>query len=184
MGEIDTSKEAVAARLHYLREDDGSDFQRDSETADLLNALAAKLAEADQRERERNERAAQLLVGVDLKSDPSTFKTFAEFANAHGKKTNSQLEAQRDAALAELARLKGENEWRPIDDDTPQNKSLLLWWRPQSPNKYAETVIVGQITENIGPRMWWDMAIGAYKSLAHVTHWRPLPTPPATEGEG
>jgi hypothetical protein len=53
---VEATDEAVARRLHYLREDDGSDYQRDSETADLLTAL---LARAKKAEGERDEAKRQ-----------------------------------------------------------------------------------------------------------------------------
>lgn len=60
MAEIDVSDEAVKARIKYLRSDDGSDYQRDQVTADLLEALSAKLAEAQAKITEQGHTINQL----------------------------------------------------------------------------------------------------------------------------
>jgi len=108
-------------------------------------SLRSKLAEA---ERERDEAKNNILAWSDAHAD---------------------MEASRDAALAELAKLRAEAEWRLISE-APQKASLfgsdvLL--------ANAKQVTVGHPTRFDKDK--FTMISGKYTP---PTHFRPLPSPP------
>jgi hypothetical protein len=100
---VDVSAEAVAERAKVLRLGYKIGPDMASTTADLLSALSAALSEARGKvgevERERDEARA--------------------IALSHFTSTTERAQALT-AALAELARLRAENEWRLIESDLPQ----------------------------------------------------------------
>lgn len=65
----------------------------------------------------------------------------------------------------------------PIET-APPDTSLLLWWTPRTPNKYAETWVIGQVS-TWEPGKWWNGQTGKYQDLTHITHWMPLPPSPS-----
>lgn len=68
--------------------------------------------------------------------------------------------------------------WKPIDEDTPMDRSLLLWCRPiNDDNPYAEAAVIGQIS-SYDPGKWWNGLEGMLQDIWHVTHWKELPTSP------
>lgn len=69
--------------------------------------------------------------------------------------------------------------WRSIDT-APHGVELLLWWRPLSPNKSAEAVVLGQISTHETGK-WWNSQRGEYQELWHVTHWMPKPNGPTDD---
>jgi hypothetical protein len=75
------------------------------------------------------------------------------------------------------------NEWQPIDT-APPGVRLLLWWIPVDGNVYAETCILGQLSDS-KPGMYWDGQYPGrdwekgYKSLDRITHWMLPPERPA-----
>lgn len=71
--------------------------------------------------------------------------------------------------------------WRTIDS-APRDKNILLWWRPRSPNPHAEACVIGQIS-SYEEGKWWNGQRGEYQDVSHVTHWLPLPLPPAEKVE-
>jgi hypothetical protein len=75
-------------------------------------------------------------------------------------------------------------EWYRIGS-APWNKTVLLWWRPITENRFAEATVVGQVvapdeplSEDSKPTRWWNGQRGEYQDIWHVTHWMPLPPPP------
>jgi len=74
--------------------------------------------------------------------------------------------------------------WLPIDGDTPLDTRLLLWWTPKTPNKYAEVIIIGEISSHFegtyfdGYRIKREGYEAGYADLKHITHWRYLPAAP------
>jgi hypothetical protein len=74
------------------------------------------------------------------------------------------------------------DEWQPIET-APSDVTLLFWWRPIAPNPHAEAAVIGVVSSH-EPGKWWNPQRAEYQDLWHVTHWRPLPLPPSTDGEG
>ena len=66
--------------------------------------------------------------------------------------------------------------WQPIET-APRGKWLQLWWRPKTENHYAETVVIGQVSDST--QTWWNGQRGEHQDIWHITHWRPLPAPPS-----
>jgi len=72
------------------------------------------------------------------------------------------------------------SEWQPIET-APKDKQVMLWWRPKSPNRHAEAVVIGQIS-SWEEGKWWNSQRGEYQGIWHITHWRPVPEAPADAG--
>jgi hypothetical protein len=73
--------------------------------------------------------------------------------------------------------------WQPIET-APRDKRILLWWTPITPNKPAETVIVGEVS-SYEPGCYYHgqdhSVMGSkigYGPLKLITHWMPLPEAP------
>ena len=71
--------------------------------------------------------------------------------------------------------------WRDIGS-APLDTSVLLWWAPDPPNRYAEGCVIGQIS-SYEPGNWYNGQTGQFQALSHIKYWQPLPSPP-TSGEG
>lgn len=67
-------------------------------------------------------------------------------------------------------------DWRPIES-APLDKNVLLWWRPNDENPYAEAVVIGCVSSHEDGK-WWNPQRAVYQDIWHVTHWMPLPEPP------
>lgn len=73
-------------------------------------------------------------------------------------------------------------EWQDIST-APLDRNILLWWRPITPNRYAEAVVIGSLSSHEEGK-WWNPQRGEYQDSWHVTHWMPLPDPPASRTGG
>ncbi len=67
-------------------------------------------------------------------------------------------------------------QWQPIET-APKDKNLLLWWIPRDGNRYAEAIIIGQVSF-YEEGQWYNVQTGIYQDIAHITHWMPLPDKP------
>ena len=106
-----------------------------------------------------------------------------EVANAHNRLecystgiTNQIIESLRSVAeksLAELAALKAENEWQPIET-APKDNAVFLAWR-----KHATHPLMVRYEPSYD---WFANYDGEH--VYDLTHWMPLPKPPAmAQGE-
>ena len=91
------------------------------------------------------------------------------------------LLAERDAALADLARMKEEAGWRPIAEAPRDGTRVLVTY---SPATGKPPICIAWSYQNSPNFSGWRR--GRNKHLRFVpTHWRPLPTlPPLTLGRG
>jgi chromosome segregation ATPase len=165
MTKIDTNAEAVELRARDLRahlfEHNGIAYL---DTADLLEALAvqydAALTRAEKAEKERGhyETHAEKLYAelIDLASS--------------GSMLEQELKAAR-ARVAELegenARMRVENEWRPIESAPVHGKQIAVGFMGQFDWLSYIADARGANTRTNG--------------FAPPTHWHPLPTPPRKE---
>jgi hypothetical protein len=73
--------------------------------------------------------------------------------------------------------MKDQNGWQVIDEDTPRDVSLLLWWRPIDGSPARQESVIGQLSSH-EPGKWWNGQRGEYADIWHVTHWQLLPKGP------
>jgi hypothetical protein len=130
-GKIDTSREAVAKRLERLE----SLVERgwiDGDVVDLVSALSAALSEArgkvDELEALREQQAAAFVKFA--KDRPVAPHPVDQMENLRRAMTTDieieKLEAERDSALDELAKLRAEAEWRPIESAPRDGTKVLV----------------------------------------------------------
>lgn len=84
--------------------------------------------------------------------------------------------AQIASLEAELARLRGQREWRPIES-APKNGEHI--WAAQ-----AGTIESGEIYYDEDYKRWASLADECYEPNWLPTHWMPLPAVPTSQSGG
>lgn len=89
----------------------------------------------------------------------------------------TQLRAEHQAALARIAALEGEKEWKPIETAPKDGNDIILF----IPSERWCRVHSGRFTDDA-----WRLSINNRLGRFNPTHWQPLPLPPqpTSHGEG
>lgn len=81
------------------------------------------------------------------------------------------------SALEEIERLQSENAWIPVSERLPEtNKRIELF------GGFEQTTHIGYRRESADQ---WESENGSFwhgQNYGLITHWRPLPQPPESEG--
>jgi hypothetical protein len=157
--EVDASDEAVAERVDYFRHGClGCD-----DVAELLEALLARATAAD-----KNAEAmeAKWRALVPHGTCACSMDSPDDVCLHHSPKLS--------AALAELARVKGENEWRLIYMELPQSPEMVLLYDEREKDDYI--VATWDAEQEVWQTRRHDGLV--YSRLA-FTHWRPMPVVPS-----
>lgn len=72
-------------------------------------------------------------------------------------------------------------EWQPIDEHTPVQTLILLWFIGNNAPFQAQGVIVGEISIFNTGNVWDGYS---YRPLIWFSHWMPLPEPPKERNDG
>ena len=84
-------------------------------------------------------------------------------------------QARAEAAERRVAELEAANEWRPVTgDDLPEDHDEALV-TVENEDGYR---FVDMAEFTVGG-VWWQRVDTGWQELKRVTHWRPLPPPPA-----
>jgi len=184
MAEIDTSTKAVAKRLERLE----SLAERgwiDGDVVDLVqalaaerDALAAKLAEVDVA---LTNAGQYKLVGDDTTLAGRIKWLDDDYQRVHKEKCilwaeNFQLKAQRDSALAELAKMKAENEWRPIESAPRNGTEVRVALREFNDPANRYVCCIARFENGV----WLDEDD---EPIYEPHYWHPLIPPPKESGD-
>ena len=182
---IDISPEAMADRVKFWQwlgahGPNAAHSTRNYDNADLLSALSAALSEArgkvDELEALREQQAAAFVKFA--KDRPVAPHPVDQMENLRRAMTTDieieKLEAERDAALSELAKLRAEAEWRPIES-APKDGSWFLGCNFNSPMAWAPYEFVSWTQDYTGR---WYYCEEDTSEDTECTHWHPLPSPP------
>jgi hypothetical protein len=97
--------------------------------------------------------------------------------------TTTQYCAEVVARDAEIERLRAASQWRPIDENTPKNESVLVWWPRRE--YYGSCAYCAMLIDMGSGVRWMSYGVSIGRDVHEdPTHWQPLPSPPTQEGGG
>jgi hypothetical protein len=218
MAEVDTSAEAVRKKIADLRKDDARNWEDHRDSANFLESLLARAERAEQSwrcfhcgETFTTREAARDHFGPNAISVPACHLSDAEVLQQLRDSEDSNLRiyrlkekaladaaamlAQRDSARAELAKLRAENEWRPIESAPRQSdmQPIDLWCRSYFMNADGTKQLAVEF--RVENAVWFDdqwtnsdgnlhdafEGFNVGDDLFEIVGWRPLPSPPETQ---
>lgn len=116
------------------------------------------------------EKEIERLKTVPMKYRRMAFNAQLQDENAELRQQLASAQVDNDQLRAELAALKAENEWQPIET-APKDEAVFLAWR-----KHATHPLMVRYEPSYD---WFANYDGEH--VYDLTHWMPLPKPPADD---